>query len=112
MERRNFLASALGAGAFAAVNAPSHAAVGRGAAAPDRGSDRRYMVDLLAKMASPILAPMSQGRLQATWKPELSPTWDGRNPKVGYLEAFGRLISGIAPGSRCPTTLLRKAGCA
>jgi hypothetical protein len=102
MERRNFLASGLGAGAFAAVNAPSHAAVSRGAAAPDGGSDRRYMVDLLAKMANPILAPMSQGRLQATWKPELSPTWDGRNPKVGYLEAFGRLISGIAPWLTLP----------
>lgn len=102
MERRDFLASALGAGAFTAVNAPSYAAVSHTAAAPGGGTDRHYMVDLLAKMANPILAPMSQGKLQATWKPELSPTWDGRNPKVGYLEAFGRLISGIAPWLTLP----------
>jgi hypothetical protein len=98
MERRNFLASALGASTFAAVaTAPV-----RAAAAPDGTNDRRYMVDLLAKMAGPILAPMSQGRLQASWKPELSPSWDGRNAKVGYLEAFGRLIAGISPWLALP----------
>jgi len=102
MERRNFLASALGAGTLAAIAAPLPAAAGRRAGTPDGSADRRYMVDLLARMANPILAPMSQGRLQASWKPELSPTWDGRNPKVGYLEAFGRLISGIAPWLTLP----------
>ncbi|MBO9623415.1 MAG: DUF2264 domain-containing protein [Sphingomonas sp.] len=98
MERRHFLASALGAGtaAIAAAPAAARAPVAEGA------SDRRYMVDLLEKMAAPVLGPMSEGRLQAGWKPELSPTWDGRNPKVGYLEAFGRLISGIAPWLALP----------
>jgi hypothetical protein len=28
---------------------------------------------------------------------EYSPTWDGRDRNVAYLEAFGRLIAGIAP---------------
>jgi hypothetical protein len=102
MERRNFLASALGAGTLAAIAAPVPAAAGRRVRTPDGSADRRYMVDLLARMANPILAPMSQGRLQSSWKPELSPTWDGRNPKVGYLEAFGRLISGIAPWLALP----------
>jgi hypothetical protein len=101
MERRNFLASAVGAGTLATVGTPSRATA-RGGPVPNGSLDRRYMVDLLAKMASPILAPMSQGRLQASWKPELSPTWDGRNPKVAYLEAFGRLISGIAPWLALP----------
>jgi hypothetical protein len=48
--------------------------------------DRQYMLDLLARMAQPVLGPMSEGKLQAVFKPELSPTWDGRNKKVAYLE--------------------------
>ena len=96
MERRDFLAAALGAGTVAATAAsarqPQKAA----------SSDRQYMVELLAKMAGPVLGPMSQGRLQAEFKPELSPTWDGRNPRVAYLECFGRLISGIAPWLALP----------
>lgn len=59
--------------------------------------DRAYALDLLARMATPILSHMSRGELQRQWRPELSPTWDGRNPKVAYLEAFGRLIDGVAP---------------
>ena len=92
MERRDFLAAALGAGTLAAATAASARQPQKAAS-----SDRQYMVDLLAKMAGPVLGPMSQGRLQAEFKPELSPTWDGRNPRVAYLECFGRLISGIAP---------------
>lgn len=40
---------------------------------------------------------MSEGRLHAAFVPELSPTWDGRDQRVAYLEAFGRLAAGIAP---------------
>jgi hypothetical protein len=93
MERRGFLASALGGTMLATM--PFRRA---DAAVPvSSTADRRYMVDLLKKMASPVLGPMSQGRLKSTFKPELSPTWDGRDPQVAYLEAFGRLIAGIAP---------------
>ncbi|MBO9713859.1 DUF2264 domain-containing protein [Sphingomonas sp.] len=102
MERRNFLASALGAGTLAAVASGRASAAPRDPVVPDGAADRRYMLDLLAKMATPVLGPMSQGRLQASWKPELSPTWDGRNPRVGYLEAFGRLIAGLAPWLALP----------
>ena len=97
MERRNFLASAFGAGTLAAASTVRAAASPRDVATAGGAADRRYMVDLLAKMATPVLAPMSRGKLQAGWTPELSPTWDGRNAKVAYLEAFGRLIGGIAP---------------
>lgn len=97
MERRTFLASTLGASTLAAAG-PAAAA----RAQPDGSEDRRYMLGLLERMATPVLTPMSQGRLQPSWKPELSPTWDGRNAKVAYLEAFGRLISGIAPWLALP----------
>ena len=33
---------------------------------------------------------------------ELSPTWDGRNKKVAYMEAFGRLMAGISPWLALP----------
>src|SRR6185437_16326257 len=61
-----------------------------------------YMLDLLVRMARPVLASMSEGKLQAVFKPELSPTWDGRPVKVAYLECFGRLLSGIAPWLALP----------
>jgi hypothetical protein len=102
MERRNFLASALGAGTLAAVSATPARTATIPAAAPDGPADRRTMLDLLAKMSNPVLGPMSQGRLQAVFKPELSPTWDGRNPKAAYLECFARLIAGIAPWLSLP----------
>lgn len=60
-------------------------------------NDREYWIMLLDKMASPILMPMSQGKLREVFKPAYSPTWDGRNNQVAYMEAFGRLIAGIAP---------------
>jgi hypothetical protein len=33
---------------------------------------------------------------------ELSPTWDGREKSVAYLECFGRLISGLSPWLSLP----------
>jgi hypothetical protein len=69
---------------------------------PSGAEDRAYMVDLLGHMASPVLGRMARGQLQREWTPELSPTWDGRNPKVAYTEAFGRLVDGIAPWLALP----------
>jgi hypothetical protein len=69
---------------------------------PDGASDRAYALDLLRRMAEPVLGRMARGRLRAEWTPELSPTWDGRNPGVAYLEAFGRLIDGLAPWLALP----------
>lgn len=97
MERRQFLTAAAGASTTAALASSSARA-----AEPSGAADRRYMLDLLTKMAAPILGPMSRGTLQVTFRPALSPSWDGRNTKVAYLEAFGRLISGIAPWLSLP----------
>lgn len=60
-------------------------------------SDRDYWVALLDKIASPLLTNMSKGELHQNMPMRFSKTWDGRNAKVGYMEAFGRLIAGIAP---------------
>ena len=48
------------------------------------------------------MSNMSQGTLQKNMVLELSPAWDGRNKKVGYMEAFGRLMAGLAPWLTLP----------
>ena len=100
MQRRNFLrwSSLLGLTGFLPGSAASatdkllfETATGSGK------SDREYWVALLDKIATPVLANMSKGELKKNMQLEFSPTWDGRVAAVGYMEAFGRLLAGIAP---------------
>lgn len=65
-------------------------------------ADRSYWTGLAEKIASPVLDAMSQGKLRTTMQVELSPTWDGRNKRVAYMETFGRLMAGIAPWLSLP----------
>lgn len=69
---------------------------------PDGVRDRKYWVNLAYQMAEPVLSNMAEGKLQANMLVETSPTWDGRNIKVTYLECFGRLMTGIAPWLALP----------
>lgn len=64
--------------------------------------DRKQWTDLCYKIAQPILENMSKSELQKNMQLELSPTWDGRNERVAYMEAFGRLMAGIAPWLALP----------
>lgn len=59
--------------------------------------DREYWVALLDKIATPVLSNMSNGELRKNMPVAYSPAWDGRNNQVAYMEAFGRLIAGLAP---------------
>lgn len=45
---------------------------------------------------------MSEGNLQQNMQVELSPTWDGRDKRVTYMEAFGRTMAGLAPWLALP----------
>lgn len=65
-------------------------------------SDREVWVDYLYQMAEPVLRNMAEGNLQKDMLVELSPTWDGRNVKVTYMECFGRLMAGLAPWLSLP----------
>lgn len=65
-------------------------------------SDREYWVDLAYSMAAPVLRNMAEGNLQKNMMVEVSPTWDGRNRKVTFMETFGRLMAGIAPWLALP----------
>ena len=64
--------------------------------------DRKYWADLLYKIAEPILRNMSKGELMLNMETEYSPIWDGRSKKVLYMEAFGRLMAGLAPWLSLP----------
>lgn len=68
----------------------------------DARTDREVWCDALYKMAEPVLSNMSRGELQKNMTLELSPTWDGRNRKVAYMECFGRLMAGLAPWLSLP----------
>ena len=106
LDRRALLAGAVAGTAALSTGAAAARVAGQkplGQAGLHAGTDdRAYMLGLLERMATPVLSRMAQGRLQQDWSPELSPSWDGRNPKVAYLEAFGRLIDCITPWLALP----------
>jgi hypothetical protein len=97
MHKRDFMKAALVGAATLGSGAASAA---KPAAAPV--DDRAYMAGLLEKIASPVLSAMSKGELKKTFPLELSPTWDGRESGVAYLECFGRMISGLSPWLALP----------
>ena len=65
-------------------------------------SDREHWSDLLYRLSAPVLSNMSEGKLQENMLVEVSPTWDGRDVRVTYMEAFGRLMAGLAPWLSLP----------
>ena len=56
----------------------------------------------LISWSAPVLSNMAKGELQKNMQVEVSPTWDGRDKRVTYMEAFGRLMAGIAPWLTLP----------
>lgn len=65
-------------------------------------TDREIWCDVAYRMAAPVLSNMSEGLLKQNMLVELSPTWDGRNKDVTYMECFGRLMAGLAPWLALP----------
>jgi hypothetical protein len=65
-------------------------------------SDRDWWTSLAYRIAAPVLENMAQGQLSKKMELEVSPTWDGRNKRVAYMECFGRLMAGLAPWLALP----------
>src|SRR5690606_35042749 len=65
-------------------------------------SDRAYWVDIISRIARPILENISKQEFRKKMPMEVSPVFDSRDSGVGYLEAFGRLIAGMAPWLALP----------
>jgi hypothetical protein len=59
-------------------------------------SDRDYWVGTLRRIAEPVLTSLSQGKLRATMPVEAHHNSTDRR-EYTYLEAIGRLLTGIAP---------------
>lgn len=68
----------------------------------EAADDRILWADTLYKIASPILKNMSKGELRKNMPVEFSPTWDGRDRSVAYMECFARLMAGLAPWLALP----------
>ncbi|MBP1664081.1 MAG: hypothetical protein H6Q19_1221 [Bacteroidetes bacterium] len=73
--------------------------------------DREYFWKLLYKISEPVLRNMSNGELQKNMTVELSPSWDGRDMKVTYMECFGRLMAGLAPWLTLPDDNTEEGKC-
>lgn len=61
--------------------------------------ERNYLIHAMTKMADPMLEALSKNQLKALMPVEKSPDMIKvhRNPASTHLEAFGRLIGGMAP---------------
>lgn len=66
-----------------------------------RQSDREYTANLLYDIAQPILSNMAKGELKKNMYVDLLPTWN-RDTNLAYMEAFGRLMAGLAPWLALP----------
>jgi hypothetical protein len=71
---------------------------------PTGADDRKFWVSLMQKIATPVLNNLSAGTLKANMPLEVSEAWDnvGRDKSAAYLEAFARLLVGIAPWLALP----------
>ena len=77
-------------------------------------STRKAWVELAERLALPVLKPMAEGRLHEKLNYEkgtleISPSWDGRSKEVAYMEAFARLMAGIAPWLALPDDEIGRA---
>ncbi|MFB9210641.1 DUF2264 domain-containing protein [Echinicola jeungdonensis] len=58
---------------------------------------RKYYIEVMTKIADPVLKALSENQLKAKMPVEVAPNAYGGRDQVTYLEAFGRLLSGMAP---------------
>jgi len=63
-------------------------------AGADGAEDRAYSVQVLTRIAQPVLAAAAAGQLKTSLP---APAWEGDRGIFAPLEAVGRTISGIAP---------------
>ncbi len=81
------------AGKLEAASLPGKAIIsGSGAV-----SEREYWVSLLTRIATPVLESLSKGELKKNMPVECKPGREADRRTVTYLEAFGRLLTGMAP---------------
>jgi hypothetical protein len=98
-------AAAFDAGTRPASTSDSQAGssrTGAPAAAAGQGAEsgaqaRTYWLSVLTRLAEPVLTNLAQGTLKARMPCEAAAGQDAARRKFTHLEAFGRLLAGIAP---------------
>jgi len=92
--RRQFLISATALGALGAAGRSLHAA-GTPVPVVPPGGDRGYWVGVLDKISRPVLTHLARRKLKLRMPVEETP--GGARASSTHLEAFGRLLYGVAP---------------
>jgi hypothetical protein len=92
MDRRRFLQTGATLGAMSMLNTPS-----RGLGASSGADDRQYWVELLTRVANPVLSALSERKLKEVMPVEAPQGNAQERREFTYLEALGRLLVGIAP---------------
>ena len=59
--------------------------------------DRKYWIKVMIQIATPLLESLSIGELRKNMPVECKPGREADRKTVTYLEAFGRLMAGMAP---------------
>ena len=104
MKRRNFLVSLPLAGIFPVIAAgmrPSPAILAGNFQQPGEGMSRDYWLSVLERIAKPVLTNLAAGTLRENMPVEAREGHDTSRRLVSHLEAFGRLMAGIAPWLAC-----------
>ncbi len=92
MQRRDLLKSAVPAALGTMVPAQAEPQ-----ATPKLPSQRSFWVDRLDTVSAPVLKALSQRKLKALMPVEAHKGEEASRRRCTYLEAFGRLLSGMAP---------------
>jgi hypothetical protein len=90
--RRSFLKGSLALGAVSAVQGQAMEQ-----AAATGGEDRDYWIEVIRRVSEPVLEAVSKEQLRARMPVEAVVGLVEARSKSTHLEAFGRLISGLAP---------------
>jgi hypothetical protein len=97
MIRRNFLRGSLHSAAGLLVAGSSSAEERRPSPSSRHPFTRRDWIDLLERVAGPVLEAAAKGQLQAQMPVEAAPGHAADRQRVTCLEAVARTLSGIAP---------------
>ena len=92
MNRRSFLQAGAALGALASIDASSASALPSPAT-----DDRGYWVQSMLRIADPVLYALSEGKLKQRMPVDAPGGNVEERKQFAHLEAFGRLLSGMAP---------------
>lgn len=90
--RRNFLKNGIALGALSSMGSLPQSSFAR-ESPPD---DRQHWIEVVTRVSGPLLRALSERRLKATMPVETSGNVEERK-QFTYLEAMGRLLTGLAP---------------